>query len=69
MHSELKRIKEQVATQEKEFGSKDYVLSEFARRRKDFERAEKEVGNSQRSLKVKCIKDNKSHSIEHFIDN
>ena len=52
LHSELKRIKEQVATQEKEFGSKDYVLGEFWRRKIENQRAEKEVGNSQRSFKV-----------------
>lgn len=53
LNSELRQIKEQVAAQEKEYGSREYVLNEYRRRKVDYERANSEVANSQRSLKVK----------------
>ena len=50
--SELKQITEQVAAQEKEFGSREYVVGEYNRRVEEYNRAKVEVQNSQKSLKV-----------------
>lgn len=52
LNSELRQIKEQVAAQELEYGSREHVLNEYRRRQTDYERANSEVRNSQRSLKV-----------------
>lgn len=52
LNSEHRHIMEQVAAQEKEYGSRDYVFNEYQRRKEDFDRANSEVKNSQRSLKV-----------------
>ena len=55
LNAELRRITEQVAAQEKEYGSREYVLSEYRRRRVEFDQANSEVCNLQRSLKVVII--------------
>ncbi len=52
LKSELRQIIEQVAAQEKEYGSREYVLGEYRRRKADHERALSEVFNSRRSLQV-----------------
>jgi len=53
LNSELKQIIEQLKSQEKEFGTREYVLTEFRRRKQAYDAASSEVINSQRSLKVK----------------
>ena len=52
LDSELRQLTEQISAQEKEFGSRDYVFSEFRRRKTEHERANSEVTASQSSLKV-----------------
>ena len=53
LNSELKQIIEQLKSQEKEFGTREYVLTEYRRRKQAYDAASNEVVNSQRSLKVK----------------
>ena len=50
--SELNQVIEQLAAQEKEFGTREYVLKEYRRRKQAYDAASCEVVNSQRSLKV-----------------
>lgn len=52
LNSELRQLKEQIAAQEKEYGSREYVLNEYRRRKVDYERACSEITCSQGSLKV-----------------
>ena len=50
MNSELKEIEEQLTRHENEYGTREFVLNEFVRRKTDYDRAKEEVSNSQRSL-------------------
>lgn len=52
LNSELRQIKEQISAQEKEYGSRDHVMTEYRRRKKEFERANDEVLGSKSSLMV-----------------
>ncbi|XP_057377924.1 structural maintenance of chromosomes protein 6-like [Daphnia carinata] len=51
LNSELRQLKEQIVAQEKEYGSPEYVLNEYRRRKADYERALSEITCSQGSLK------------------
>ncbi len=52
MNAELKQIMEQLTNHEKEYGSREFVLNEFVRRKGDYDRAKEEVLNSTKSLHV-----------------
>lgn len=54
LSSELRQIKEQIAAQEKEYGSRDHVMREYHRHKQEYERANQEVTSSQNSLRVSC---------------
>ena len=56
LHTELKQIVEQLSNHEKEYGSREHVLTEFLRRKEDYDRAKTEVQNSTKSLQV-CKRD------------
>jgi len=51
LNCELKQIILQLQSQEKEFGTREYVLTEYRRRKQGYDAASSEVINSQRSLK------------------